>query len=38
LVKDHRTEYETAQVEKVMNGEIDEFMNKYLDWKLKNGK
>ena len=38
LVKDHRTEYETSQVEKVMDGEIDEFMNKYLDWKLKNKK
>jgi len=38
LVKDHRTEYETAQVEKVMNGEIDDFINKYLDWKLQNKK
>jgi len=36
LVKDHRTEYETAQVEKVMNGEIDDFISKYLDWKLQN--
>ena len=36
LVKDHRTEYETAQVEKVMDGEIDDFIGKYLDWKLQN--
>lgn len=34
LVKDHRTEYETAQVEKVMDGDIDSFMTTYLSWKL----
>ncbi len=27
LVKDHRTEYETSQVEKVMDGDIDEFIS-----------
>lgn len=36
LVKDHRTEYETSQVDKVMDGDIDEFINHYLDWKLEN--
>jgi len=35
LVKDHRTEYETSQVDKVMDGEIDDFISVYLDWKLK---
>ena len=27
LVKDHRTEYETSQVDKVMDGDIDDFLN-----------
>lgn len=35
LVKDHRTEYETSQVDRVMDGEIDDFISVYLDWKLK---
>ena len=30
LVKDHRTSYETANVEAVMNGEIDGFIESYL--------
>jgi len=30
LVKDHRTNYEVGNVEAVMNGEIDEFINEYL--------
>ncbi|MDD2523453.1 MAG: peptide chain release factor 2 [Endomicrobiaceae bacterium] len=34
LVKDHRTEYETSQVDKVMDGDIDEFISQYLNWKL----
>ena len=34
LVKDHRTEYETSQVDKVMDGDIDSFITQYLNWKL----
>ena len=30
LVKDHRTNYEVGNVESVMNGELDEFINSYL--------
>jgi peptide chain release factor 2 len=30
LVKDHRTNYETGNVEAVMNGELNEFMKAYL--------
>jgi len=30
LVKDHRTNYETQEVEKVLNGELNEFVEAYL--------
>ena len=30
LVKDHRTNFEVGNVEAVMNGEIDKFMEAYL--------
>ena len=33
LVKDHRTNYETSNVGKVMDGEIDEFIESYLNKK-----
>lgn len=32
LVKDHRTGHEEANVQKVMDGEIDEFISAYLKW------
>lgn len=32
LVKDHRTNYEVGNVEAVMNGQIDEFINEYLKY------
>jgi peptide chain release factor 2 len=38
LVKDHRTEYETAQVDKVMDGELDDFIHAYLSMMAKEGK
>lgn len=37
LVKDHRTEYETAQTDKVLAGEIDQFIEEYLN-KIQNSK
>lgn len=33
LVKDHRTEYEDGNIENVMNGDIDGFINAYLAMK-----
>jgi peptide chain release factor 2 len=38
LVKDHRTGYETSQVSLVMDGEINNFINTYLSWKLEKKK
>ena len=34
MVKDHRTNYEVGNVQAVMDGEIDEFMESYLKKKL----
>ncbi|WP_152513074.1 peptide chain release factor 2 [Treponema pedis] len=36
MVKDHRTKYETGNIQAVMNGEIDEFINVFLNTKLEN--
>jgi peptide chain release factor 2 len=38
LVKDHRTNWETSQIDKVMDGEIDDFIYAYLSMKTKTKK
>ena len=35
MVKDHRTKYATGNIQNVMDGDIDEFMNAYLVAKWK---
>jgi len=35
MIKDHRTEYETSNVDAVMAGELDGFMETFLKWKTK---
>ncbi len=35
MVKDHRTSEESGVVDKVLDGEIDRFINAYLKWKVK---
>lgn len=35
MVKDHRTNYETQEVDKVLNGELEGFMESYLRWARK---
>lgn len=34
MVKDHRTEHETGNIQAVMDGDLDAFINAYLQWKL----
>ncbi len=34
MVKDHRTSYEVAQVDKVMDGDIAGFIDAYLKWRI----
>ncbi|HFI0903493.1 TPA: peptide chain release factor 2, partial [Streptococcus suis] len=34
MVKDHRTGYEVAQVDKVMDGDLDGFIDAYLKWRI----
>jgi peptide chain release factor 2 len=36
MVKDHRTGEETGNVQAVMDGQLDSFMNAYLIWRAKN--
>lgn len=35
LVKDHRTQYEETDPDKVLNGELDNFVEKYLEMQIK---
>ncbi len=35
MVKDHRTNYEVGNVEAVMNGDLNDFMESYLKWSKK---
>ena len=37
LVKDHRTDFETSQADKVMDGEIDDFIYAYLSTQARIG-
>jgi peptide chain release factor 2 len=32
MIKDHRTEYETSNVEAVMDGDLENFVEAYLRW------
>ena len=34
MVKDHRTNYEVGNVQSVMDGDIDEFMESFLKMKI----
>ncbi len=38
LVKDMRTDYETSQIDTVMDGDLDPFMRSYLTWAAANKK
>ena len=37
LVKDHRTDFETGNINSVMDGELDEFISAYLKMKVDRG-
>lgn len=36
MVKDHRTGFTVTNVDKVLDGDLDEFIKNYLEWELKN--
>ena len=36
MVKDHRTNYEVGNVQGVMDGNLNEFINSYLKWNKQN--
>jgi peptide chain release factor 2 len=38
MVKDHRTDFETANAEAVLDGELDDLMRAFLRWDASNGK
>lgn len=38
LVKDHRTGEETGNIQKVMDGDVDPFVDAYLNWNAQQGK
>jgi len=38
LVKDHRTDHETSQVDKIMDGDLDDFIYAYLSMRAKESK
>lgn len=37
LVKDHRTNFESSNAEKVLEGDLDSFMDAFLRWKVEQG-
>lgn len=37
LVKDHRSNFENSNVDGVLNGNLDDIINAYLKWEVKNG-
>ncbi len=37
MVKDHRTNFESSQAEKVLDGTLDDFMDAYLRWSVQSG-
>ena len=36
MVKDHRTDFESKNAEVVLNGDLDGFINNYLEWSTQN--
>ena len=34
MVKDHRTNYEVGNTDKVMDGDLDDFIDAYLKWSI----